>query len=77
MMARQIQSCQRRIVTVCWEQVTGKDAVSVANSRRWRWGCVHLHGFLEHDITEDELHQVLGGRLQLALQEAWSTPTQQ
>lgn len=37
---------------------------------------MHLHGFLKHDITEDKLHEVLGGRLKLALQQAWSAPTQ-
>ena len=30
-------------------------------------GSEHLHGLLEHDITEDELHEVFCGRLKLAV----------
>ena len=39
-------------------------------------GCVHLHGVLEHDIAEDKFHQLLCGRLELAVHVAWSTPMQ-
>ena len=33
-----------------------------------------LHGLLEHDVAEDELHEVLGGRLQCAVQVLWCSP---
>ena len=37
----------------------------------------HLHGLLEHDITENQLHQVFCRRLKLAVHVAWNTPTQE
>ena len=53
------------------------DAVTAMNvNRSLEAVSVHLHGLLKHDVTEDELHEVLCGRLKLAVKVAWSSPTQ-